>query len=190
MKKRKAFNENGCSYAYFKEDSYAMKDKLKAAGFLWEKTFKCWMTPDKENEFSDSCVEITRDDLLEWTEFDGKQIQLPKANWIEIFQAKIKAARPQVEESNSEYMFEVGKRIKKEKMTLVSIRQIDGMYGTSYLHTFKIGDNILTWFTATGRKGMAGAEYLVSATVKEHKEYKGTKQTMLTRCTLEEGELN
>jgi hypothetical protein len=44
-------------------------------------------------------------------------------------------------------------------------------------------ENILSWFTSSNISDLeVGKEYWLSATVKEHSEYKGEKQTILTRC--------
>ena len=66
-----------------------------------------------------------------------------------------------------------------------------GGYGTeiAYIHTFKIGDNVLIWNT-TSYKGLwdveEGDTVDMNVTFKEHREYKGEKQTVLTRCKVVE----
>jgi hypothetical protein len=69
-------------------------------------------------------------------------------------------------------------------------------YGTTtiYIHTFKIGDDTVIWKTGStlGRWNdkdewesiEEGSQVHLKGTIKEHSEYKGEKQTVLTRCRL------
>lgn len=61
-------------------------------------------------------------------------------------------------------------------------------YGTEtcYIHTFKTGrGDKLVWRTGASLDLEAGTRCMLSATVKEHSEYKGEKQTSLIRCKVE-----
>lgn len=76
-------------------------------------------------------------------------------------------------------------------LTLASVRTIDGSYGTSYLHTFRdTSGNVFKWFASKKSVGIDDAElvegqtYAVWGTVKGHGEYKGVKETSLTRCVV------
>lgn len=54
---------------------------------------------------------------------------------------------------------------------------------TMFAHTFKDADgNVFTWKTQKGIALERGAAVNLSGTVKEHTEYKGERQTVLTRC--------
>ena len=88
-------------------------------------------------------------------------------------------------EAISEYQGEVGQRLtfKCESFTLVTT--IDSIYGTSWL--YKITDtegNIYTWFSSNHVDLDNGKVVQVTGTVKKHEEYRGAKQTNLTRCKL------
>jgi hypothetical protein len=87
----------------------------------------------------------------------------------------------------SEYVGEVGKRMKGLTLTLVKVTSLgEGEFGMRYLLRFvDANENVLVWFTTSG-DGEEGKQYTVAATVKEHSEYKGTKQTVITRCKLAE----
>jgi hypothetical protein len=39
-----------------------------------------------------------------------------------------------------------------------------------------------TWFSSSGFNGLQGDHVTLTGTVKKHDEYKGIKQTILTRC--------
>jgi hypothetical protein len=56
----------------------------------------------------------------------------------------------------------------------------------SDVYTFLNGDNVITWFTSSNVTAEEGAEYLLSATIKSHNEYKGEKQTIITRAKVKE----
>ncbi len=95
------------------------------------------------------------------------------------------AARPP-----SHHIGEVGKRIDCMKVTCEKVIAKDGQYGTTGIH--KMHDeqgNDLTWFASSGNWLKEGETVHVAATVKDHSEYQGRKQTIITRVTVwsEEG---
>jgi hypothetical protein len=98
-------------------------------------------------------------------------------------------ARPE-----SNHVGTVGERVVL-KLKLVKVQEIDrghdGYGSVSYLHVFTdAAGNDLKWFgssflrDAKGDRIVDGAEVEIKATVKKHDEYKGRKQTMLTRAQL------
>lgn len=57
-----------------------------------------------------------------------------------------------------------------------------GPYGDKYIYTFIEGEgNQICWFTSK-QDFEIGSTYTMDFTVKEHKEYKGVKQTVITRA--------
>lgn len=61
-------------------------------------------------------------------------------------------------------------------------------YGTDtfYAHTFKDADgNVFTWKTQKGLGLEYGENVNIKGTIKKHTEYKGEKQTELTRCKVD-----
>lgn len=84
----------------------------------------------------------------------------------------------------SQHVGTVGKR---EVFTakLVSLKGFESAFGVRVLARFEdASGNVLTWWTS-GDAGFAeteGETYTFKATVKKHDDYKGTKQTVLTRC--------
>jgi len=70
-------------------------------------------------------------------------------------------------------------------LTLMKVLDFDGEYGTLHLHLFEdAGGNAAKWGTTSARLDV-GKRYSVKATVKKHEEYKGRKQTVLSRCAAE-----
>ena len=85
---------------------------------------------------------------------------------------------------NSEYVGEVGKRM-NVKVTIMDKRVCESHFGTSYLH--KMVDqagNILKWF-ASNCELEVGKTYNMKATVKKHDEFRGVKETLVTRCAVQ-----
>lgn len=90
-------------------------------------------------------------------------------------------------ETDSEYVGKVKDRIDVE-LRLVMTRVFEGFYGPSKMYKFLDSDgNIFVWFTGSADLE-EGETYRGKGTVKEHKEYNGQKQTIITRCKLEKVE--
>ena len=125
-------------------------------------------------------MKIKLEDVLEFTPW-GQGIYLSSAK--EYINNLLDGARP---ESNSEWVGEVGERLKKIPVTLLSVHGFDGHYGFSQVVKFEDEkENIYTWFTAVEIKIEPGEQCLLTGTVKKHDEYKGEKTTVLTRCKLD-----
>ena len=92
-------------------------------------------------------------------------------------------ARKAIERSKmpiSCYCSTIGKR---EDFTLTVTKSLgfEGYYGITYINLMKDSKgNVFTW--STGKSLNEGSTYLIKGTVKEHSEYKDTKQTTITRC--------
>lgn len=58
-----------------------------------------------------------------------------------------------------------------------------GHYGASYKYIFEDDNgNVLVWGTSNKQNLSRGQKYSVKGTIKDHSEFKGIKQTVLTRC--------
>lgn len=85
----------------------------------------------------------------------------------------------------TKYFGEVGKRYKDKVITDVTlVTTWETQWGVTYIYKITLEDgSILTWKTSNGLYLDRNEEYdKISFTVKEHKEYKGEKQTEVTRC--------
>lgn len=97
--------------------------------------------------------------------------------------------------AESKYFGEVGQRLPIGQITLDSIHgPFETQFGPQYIYRFKIDtDRILVWFTGTvllkfgvDLKAEAGdIVTMKAATIKEHKEYKGWKETVISRPTFD-----
>jgi hypothetical protein len=84
----------------------------------------------------------------------------------------------------SEYVGEVGER-RHFALTLSYHRSFETPFGYKSLYGFRDEqDNVFIWFTMGGDDQLTqGHVYTVLGTIKEHEDYKGTKQTVLSRCS-------
>lgn len=87
------------------------------------------------------------------------------------------------ERKKSGFVAEEGERIEFEADVLFT-KIIDGRWGRSQLIIFKDdNDNKFKWFSS-GDWTQKGKRIKIRGTVKDHEEYKGEKQTVLTRCKI------
>ena len=100
-------------------------------------------------------------------------------------------AAKMTERQASEYVGQVGKRINIEIADTKLLTTVETMWGCTFVYKFTdINGNVLIWFASNrlGHWNNDGAweddEHVktIRATVKEHSERDGVKQTILTRC--------
>ena len=82
------------------------------------------------------------------------------------------------------FLGEVGQKLSAD-VTITKVTSYDSMYGTGYIYSMmdKSG-NTLVWFASRGQGYSEGNTVKITGTVKEHKEYHGVNQTILTRCKI------
>ena len=87
--------------------------------------------------------------------------------------------------SESEYVGEIGQKITLT-VTFERSYSYEASFGynttTVYILKFKNGYNTIVWKTSSYNEFEEGKEYSICGIVNEHKEYRGDKQTILTRC--------
>ena len=98
--------------------------------------------------------------------------------------------RTQEREKNkdSQWLGSEGERLKDLLVTFESQRTIGGgYYGNTFLMKFRDeAGNIVSWFSSNCFSLRPGEQVKITGTVKAHNEYKGVRETVLTRCKLEE----
>jgi hypothetical protein len=87
----------------------------------------------------------------------------------------------------SKHLGTVGERQEFGTVTLTRVVDSESeQWGVSHGHFFTdVEGNILVWWTSSKRLDV-GTTYTLRGTVKKHDDYKGTKQTVLSRCAVKE----
>lgn len=181
--KKMGMNENGKAWIVL-GNTYEIKDDLKAAGAKFNNLLG-WHFDHEPSEYN--CFELSVDEIAEtdkagvWELFDDWWVQ-------KIVKEQKDAHAPK---TASEYIGEVGQKLTVD-VSLTRICQFETHFTyrgeTSYIYKFAdVNGNTITWKTAKHLDIEEGWTGKVTGTVKEHSEYKGDKQTVLTRCKIEGG---
>lgn len=173
------FNEEGITYI-IKGETYSIKDELKAAGFR----FNCnllWHIDHLVEEYTDRLLPINIKDIVTFTAWGRGEYILEAIEKLKK-EITIPAENPL---PNGGYLEE--SKFSNLTVTLVKKHGFDGMYGWTNIFTFVTEDDkTLTWFTATEHDIEIGTKLLIRGSVKDRKEYKGVRTTIVTRCKLAE----
>lgn len=79
----------------------------------------------------------------------------------------------------------VGANMTLADLTVMSVLPIEGNYGTTYLYMFRDEDgNKIKWFSSRHLEKQPGEKVAVRAKIKAHEEYRGEKQTSITRGSI------
>lgn len=174
------FNENEITYIYSGSDSYFIKAQLKEDGYKFN-SILLWHKSTKDEKYINNLIEVNFNDIAEWSAWGQAHYLSTAKEFINNLLDEAKAP------SASEWIGEIGERLKKIPVTLVGKYSYEGRYGMSQVIKFQDeNQNLLTWFTAVYIPYEIGDSCLLTATIKEHSEYKGEKSTIITRAKLEE----
>lgn len=177
--------ENPLVWIVTGDNTYSIKDQLKENGCRFNPTFGWYSTQPVDVPVGYGQISINFNDVYDW--FPMSQNFMLKDNAKEIADAAISAAMPK---SNSEWIGEIKDRIRDLEVVLTNARQIDGFYGTTTIFTFVHGEDVIVWMTTSCKYDVEiGDHILLTGTVKEHSEYKGVKQTKMSRCILKREEV-
>ena len=173
------FNEEGITYIV-KGETYSIKDELKAAGFRFNYNL-LWHTNHPVEEYADRLLPVNIKDVVTFTAW-GRGEYNPEA--IEKLKKEL---APPAENTLPDGGYLEESKFSDLLVTLVKKTGFDGMYGWTNVFTFVTEDNkTLTWFTATNHDVEAGTKLLIKGSVKDKKEYKGVRTTVVTRCKIAE----
>jgi hypothetical protein len=134
---------------------------------------------DSLNDYQHNLVVVLAGD---WLPYDVLPLA---ASVIPVWKRMMDRLR-EADASPSKFQGEVGKRYDFVLTMQYHWASEPGQWGVSHLHKFTDGGgNVFVWWT--GRKACEeGRTYRVRGTVKDHQEYQGIEQTVLTRCKAEE----
>lgn len=159
------------------KNSYELRSDIKAAGGRYNE-FAGWYFSEPHAEYK--TVELTADECLvedDWGKLD----------WRNTIRETVEAKLPK---APTEYIGAVGDKLELE-VTRTHTTYYETQYGTTWVHTFAdAAGNVLVWKTGSFSgydvdQALRNKKTLhLKGTVKEHNEYKGTKQTILTRCKI------
>ena len=158
----------------FKGNTYEDKEYFKESKARYARFWGWYFT--SEDIIPDDIPEDVEPIKLPW-ELVGNEDGTLK------FESEVTAAVESLvyEPDISEYQGEVGDRI-DVILTVERAITLDGFYGPSTMHVFRDYDgNCYVWTTAA-RSWEVDSEHHIAGTIKEHKLYKGVKQTILSRC--------
>lgn len=161
-------------------DTYSVKDTLKEMGCRFKPELGWYASHPIDVPVDCGMISIPFDSIFSW------KYRIKKALLKEEAKEVVKAAKEaNMPESLSEYIGEEKERLRDLSVVLTGSRIINTSYGSSILYTFKMDENVLTWF-CSGR-GLSedihnGDTVFLTGTVKKHEVYNGVKQTILTRC--------
>ena len=159
----------------FRGNTYPYKEWFKENGARFTRSFK-WSF-DSDVEIPEDIPEGLEPVRVEWEQVgNGDRLKTDdeiKKVMDNIFYASV--------DSLSEYVGEIGDRLELT-VTVNKAITFDGYYGTSIMHIMEDGDgNVYVW-TTSSKSFPEGKVVTIRGTVKDHREYRGVKQTILTRC--------
>lgn len=164
-------NEDGEWVLYMvKGNTYSIKDELKALGCKFQPSIG-WYSAQPLDGYE--CQRFTEDQVID----KSQECSIVWKDKLEIESQK------EYEPSASEWVGEVGERIEKVFHFDKLVWRGAGVAGkTSYMWLMSDEDgNAYKWSTSCYYE--EGDAVKLRATIKDHSEYKGTKQTVVTRCT-------
>lgn len=85
-------------------------------------------------------------------------------------------------DAQSEYVGEIGQKAFVDVASVIKVSEWSNMYGCTYLYKINGSDgNVYMWYSSRWF-GDSPEWTSLTGTIKDHQEYKGVKQTILTRC--------
>lgn len=179
------FTPDGFTYIFL-GDTYEAREQLKESGAKYFTSIG-WHADHEVDGFLSLKIHV--DEIAVKTSWGYYNVFATEEHW----KAKKEAAYKQLAGvKESEYVGNVGDKVELE-LTLVRTGFYNGFRGmTTAVYTMKDAEgNLFTWKTTSNLERVENGEFIMinkgdhftlKATIKEHSEYKGEKQTVLTRC--------
>lgn len=170
------FGEKGYIWI-FRGDTYSALDWFHDSPCRYARTWG-WYLPS-DIEMPDPLPAGITPIKLEWDEvsLDGQLI--PEEQVKAVADSKLYDA------GVSKHIGKIGERLDLV-LTCTKAIQSESAYGINYFYVFNSDDgNIFTWST-TAKVLEEGQKYHIHGTVKDHTSFRNNKQTVLTRCKVED----
>lgn len=153
-------------------------NKIKQAFYDFAKSNSSDFTHNVCTALQQTCVKFKYTKLLHFV----PTFYLNKIKWEARKQEAEAKKQAFMATLNNEYAGSVGDKITTET-TLTGYSTFDGQYGVMYVYNFKdVQGHVLVWFTSKALYVDEGDTITITGTIKKLSEYKGIKQTILTRC--------
>lgn len=177
---KNGFNSEGITYLFL-GNTYEIKDQLKELGAKFDRLLG-WHI-DREIE-GYQFITVNVNDVTFESMFDGYTLEPEKVWKLDLDSLKKSAYKAQNNIKASEYVGNI-----KDKVELEVVFQFraswDSDFGTMNLYSFTdLNGNLIVWKTGNYFELESGDHVTIKGTVKDHSEYKGEKQTVLTRCKI------
>lgn len=172
------FDQNGDTWVVL-GNTYEIKDELKKLGAKFSRELGWHFNKEVAG------YQLVRINVVEVAEknFDGKIF------FKEDVEERVNKIRKELEvfkPTKSEFVGEVGGRY-SGRVILKRAYYFQGAFGYTGIFNFEDEDgNTIVWKTSADREFEENTIYQISGKIKEHSEYRGDKQTVLTRCDYHE----
>lgn len=176
---KNGFSAEGLTYCVFGEDTYSIKEWLKEQGCKFHPYLKWHCDRPLDLPAGYGMISFSFDEICVWDEDAGQAWYLEKSK--EVIERRIKEAEGP---SLSEYVGEIGERLRNLTAIFKSTRGFSGKYGWTNIHTFQIGEDVLVWFTTKDLDLERGQIVDLTGTIKKHEEFREVKTTQLSRCII------
>lgn len=170
-----------------KRDRSVSESDRKIAEASYEWALALDSTGERMNDYLWNLFAVAKSGIAESRTFGLAASMVAAYTKAEVRKREKAARKP------SEYVGTVGE-IRSFELLLDKHFSFETAWGWVNRYIFRDeNDNVVTWkasgdasvIGATGDKEMVeGTKYILTGTVKEHSDYKGTKQTVLTRCAV------
>lgn len=186
---RQGFSANGKTWVVMGE-TYSRREELKSVGCKWNYDFG-WHFDHEVTGFDTVMVSIedripsweNSTDLIGQYSTDGTLYFIPS----EFIQDYVKSLREQYVADHApktEYFGNVGDKLERE-VKLVRRAGFDTQWGTTFVYTFVDSEgHQFIWKTGCYLDQSEGSTLVLRGTIKAHSEYRGARQTELTRCKI------
>lgn len=200
------------SAAYIRRDGYVSRAKQQETGYettgdCVAGSLKCLIgyeidIEDVDREWADKTIAYFRSAesfdndymdnlrvLMNQDAVNVKHLALVSSSVIAVQRKLVQEAEAKKSARQSDFVGEVKQRLKGLELLLEKIIFLgSGNFGPSYLHLMKDdAGNVFSWITGNKIEVAEGSKVKVDASVKQHKVYNDTKQTVLTRAKVLEG---
>ena len=154
-------------------ETYSIKDELKEQGCKFKPQIGWYSAKPLDNHKAQRMV---ASDVLE----DA----YPLINWKSMDDCHAAFVEEKAEGPQTEFVGEVGERkqfvVDVKRIIELGVKSYYGHSSMTYMHVMEDeGGHCLIWVTSNY---LGDGRHVINGTIKEHKEYKGVAQTVLTRC--------